>query len=48
MKIFDRIILIILRISIAVSNTLKFIETIEHQVDENEKPDIVDWENWAI
>jgi len=31
----------------AVSNTLKFIETIEHQIDKNEEPDIVDWENWA-
>lgn len=32
----------------AVSNTLKFIETIEHQIDKNNEPDIVDWENWAI
>jgi len=32
----------------AVSNTLKFIQSIEHQIDKNEEPDIVDWENWVV
>lgn len=32
----------------AVSNTLKFIETIEQQNYKNDEPDNVDWENWAI
>lgn len=32
----------------AVSNTLKFIEIIEHQINKNNEPDIVDWENWVV
>jgi hypothetical protein len=32
----------------AVSNTLKFIQTIESEIVKNKEPIIVDWENWAI
>ncbi|MEO2072059.1 MAG: abortive infection family protein [Zunongwangia sp.] len=32
----------------AVSNTIKFIETIEHKAQENQEPDLIDWENWAM
>lgn len=32
----------------AVSNTLKFIQSIEHKIDKNDELDIVDWENWAV
>jgi hypothetical protein len=32
----------------AVTNTIKFIETIEHKIQENKEPDLVDWENWAL
>lgn len=31
-----------------VTNSLKFIESIEQKIEQNNEPDLVDWENWAI
>jgi hypothetical protein len=31
-----------------VTNSLKFIESIELKIEQDKKPEIVDWENWAI
>lgn len=31
-----------------VTNSLKFIESIEQKIEKNNEPDLVDWENWAI
>lgn len=32
----------------AVSNVLKFIEKIEHRIEAEGTPDLVDWENWSV
>lgn len=31
-----------------VTNSLKFIESLEKKIEQNYEPDIVDWENWAL
>lgn len=31
-----------------VTNSLKFIESIEKKIEQNNEPDLVDWENWAV
>ena len=31
-----------------VTNSLKLIESIEQKIEQNNEPDLVDWENWAI
>lgn len=31
-----------------VTNSLKFIESIEKKIVQNNEPDLVDWENWAV
>ncbi|MGB3608332.1 abortive infection family protein [Psychroserpens sp.] len=31
-----------------VTNSLKFIESLEQKIEQNNEPDLVDWENWAI
>lgn len=31
-----------------VTNSLKFIESIEKKIEQDSKPEIVDWENWSV
>lgn len=31
-----------------VTNSLKFIESVEKKIEQNNEPEIVDWENWSV